>query len=142
MKKPRAINILLSLLLIILSTSSFGHYCPQLNKKDSEALAETIKAIEIKRMEPPYSVNYAFKAPRVAGSNDIKAVFLRFGFGAHPEGTVRLHYKVLGIEEIEFYVDSLSDGFRGCIDIIYGSVCGIKPQIVVTTEKAYINRKK
>lgn len=142
MKKPRVIQILLSWLLILFSTSSLGHYCPQLNKKDSDALAETNKVIEIHRTEPLYSVNYTFKAPRIAGSNVIKAVLLRFGFGAHPEGTVRLHYKLLGTDMIEFHIDSLSNGFRGCIDIVYGGICGLKPQIVVTTEKSFINNSK
>ena len=117
-----------------------AHYCPAMDQNERKALNAAMKAIEIERIELPYSVDYRFKALDSAGGENVYAVYFRFGFDAHPEGAVLIKYENNKVNQIIFHVDSISKGFRGCIDIVYGKECGIMPQIVVTYERAYINK--
>ena len=124
---------------VLLPIIVLAHYCPQLDDQSLIALESVVENIEIERIDLVDSVFYKFRVPDVANKQKVIAVGLRFGFGAHPGGAVTLDFKTDEPNYISFSIDSITAGFRGCVEILYGAKCGIMPQIVMTFDEAYIN---
>ncbi len=104
-----------------------------------KATSDANEALKIERSEFVGLVDYQIRAKKVVAGEEVTAVWFRFGFDAHPGGSVPVRYFETKEQEIEIPLGSFTKGVRGCVDIVYGQRCGALPQVVITYEKAYLN---